>query len=343
MLQSFPEGRPTTNPYLLQLSDSLRPSTVVLGFSWPRALFARYDVFHVHWPELLCRGTTPARSLARRTLVRALLMRLRLTRVALVRTLHNASPHEQGGRSEGELLRRLDARTTLWIALNPTTARPSAAHPGSPLVTIPHGDYRAWFERMPRPGQVPGRLAFAGFIRPYKGVEELMAAFAALPDDSLTLRIVGRPASPELATAIRTSAGADHRISLNLDYVSDEELAEELGRAELVVLPYRTMHNSGAALLALSLGRPVLVPVTEVNASLSREVGAGWVHTFSPPLAPHALARAIAALRETPRSPAPDLSERTWPGIADLHREAYDRAVRLVRSRATALSARASG
>ena len=104
-----------------------------------------------------------------------------------------------------------------------------------------------------------------------------------------------------------------------------------MGRAELVVLPYRTMHNSGAALLALSLERPVLVPANESTESLAREVGAGWVQTFAPPLAPGVLARAVTVVRTTRRSPAPDLSARTWPAIADRHREAYDRAVRLAR------------
>lgn len=331
VLQSFPEGRPTTNPYLVQLVMALRPQTVVFGFSWRRALFGRYDVFHIHWPERLCRGTSPARSLIRRMLLRALLVRLRLGRTAVVRTLHNESPHEPGTDPETALLRRLDALTTLWIALNPATMKPRAARSGSPLITIPHGDYRAWFERMPRPAPIPGRLVFAGLIRPYKGVEELITAFAALPGDSLTLRIVGLPASPELATAIRESADVDQRITHELRYLADSELAEEVGRAELVVLPYRSMQNSGAALLALSLERPVLVPANAVTDSLAREVGAGWVETFVGPLAPEVLTRAIAELRATPRSHPPDLSARAWPVIADMHREAYLRAVQLAR------------
>ena len=329
VLQSFTEGRSTTNPYLVQLVSALRPRTVVLGFSWRRALLGRYDVLHLHWPERLCRGTTPARSRARRMLLRALLLRLRLGRVAVVRTLHNQSPHEEVVEAEAAILRRLDALTTLWISLNPATTRPAAARPGSPLVMIPHGDYRAWFERMPRPAPTPGRLVFAGLIRPYKGVEALIAAFTALPDDSLTLRIVGEPASPDLADAIRESSELDHRITHEFEYLADADLAEEIGRAELVVLPYRKMHNSGAALLALSLERPVLVPANEVTEWLASEVGSGWVETYVGSLSPDVLARAINRVRETSRSDAPDLSRRTWPAIAERHREAYDTAAQL--------------
>jgi beta-1,4-mannosyltransferase len=329
VLQSFTEGRSTTNPYLVQLVMALRPRTVVFGFSWRRVLLGRYDILHLHWPERLCRGTTPARSLARRMLLRAVLLRLRLGRIAVVRTLHNESPHEEVADAEAVLLRRLDALTAVWIALNPATTRPPSARPGSPIVMIPHGDYRAWFERMPRPAPTPGRLVFAGLIRPYKGVEALIDAFTALPDDSLTLRIIGEPASPDLADAIRESSDLDERISHEFRYLADAELAEEIGRAELVVLPYRKMHNSGAALLALSLERPVLVPANEVTEWLAREVGRGWVETFAGPLSPDVLAGAISRVRETARSDRPDLSERSWPAIAERHREAYDAAARL--------------
>ena len=41
VLQSFREGRPMTNPYLVQLVTALRPRTVVYGFSWRRALSGR--------------------------------------------------------------------------------------------------------------------------------------------------------------------------------------------------------------------------------------------------------------------------------------------------------------
>ena len=52
------------------------------------------------------------------------------------------------------------------------------------------------------------------------------------------------------------------------------------------MLPYRHMHNSGAALTALSLDRPVLVPETDVNRDLARETGPGWVVTFAGELRP---------------------------------------------------------
>lgn len=63
-------------------------------------------------------------------------------------------------------------------------------------------------------------------------------------------------------------------------YVDDPTLAREVSSAELVVLPYRDMHNSGTLLLALSLARPVLVPRTPNNVAVAAEVGPGWIFMY---------------------------------------------------------------
>jgi beta-1,4-mannosyltransferase len=337
VLQSFPAGRSTTNPYLVQLTDQLAPEPVVLGFSWRRALTEQYDVFHAHWPEALLHGTTPTRSRARRLLFRALLLRLRLNRrrVAVVRTVHNLRSHETGLRAERRLLDRFDSATSFWIRLNPTTPTPAAA----PAMTIEHGDYRDWFAGVAVPAAQPGRLVYFGLIRPYKGVPGLIQAFSRLAagpdDDPLSLRVVGRPTSADIGAEVLLSATADDRIDVSLGHASDGDLGAEIGQAELVVLPYREMHNSGAALLALSLARPILAPSNAVTEALRAEVGRAWVHTYSGVLSADVLRDALGRVRAL-RSPDPDarpnLSARAWPDIANAHRRAYAQALSSVRS-----------
>ncbi|TFD06010.1 glycosyltransferase [Cryobacterium sp. TMT1-66-1] len=332
VLQSFPEGRATTNPYLLQLSRSLSPNVDVLGFTWRRALTSRYDVFHVHWPEILLQGRTPGRALARRMLFRLFLARLRLRRTAVVRTLHNVRSHELSPRHDQRLLERFDQRTTLWIRLNPFTPVPA----GALEQTIPHGDYRDWYFDQPSGATVPGRMLYFGLLRPYKGVDALVDSFRQLGsglDPQPTLRIVGAPQSSELAQRLRLGAAGDPRIEFVLRHASDAELADAIGAAELVVLPYAEMHNSGAALLALSLNRPVLVPENAVTAALAEEVGAEWVLTYNGPLCTQALADALARARRPRDTPTPNLAHRRWNvGAAD-HVTAYERAVQAQRTR----------
>lgn len=337
VLQSFPTGRSTTNPYLVQLTDNLEPDPAVDGFSWRTALTGHYDVFHVHWPEALLHGTSPARSLARRMLFRALMLRLRLNRrrVAVVRTLHNLHSHEVGPRVERRLLEHFDRTTTFWIRLNPSTPVPEAAA----VMTIEHGDYRDWFAGQDVPASVPGRLVYFGLIRPYKAVPALIHAFSRLPagpdGDPVSLRVVGRPTSADIGAEVLLAATGDDRIQVSLGHAGDAELAAEVGQAELVVLPYREMHNSGAAVLALSLSRPVLVPANPVTEALRAEAGRGWVITYRGPLTADVLQQALGQVRDLrpASSPAgPDLTARSWPVVAAAHRRAYTLALQAVRS-----------
>jgi beta-1,4-mannosyltransferase len=69
------------------------------------------------------------------------------------------------------------------------------------------------------------------------------------------------------------------RVRLTLRHADDDELVEAVGEAQVVVLPYRQMHNSGALLLALSLDRRVLVPSGPVTDELAARVGEHWVCT----------------------------------------------------------------
>ncbi|NEM89972.1 glycosyltransferase [Galbitalea soli] len=319
VLQSFRSGRETTNPYLLQLVASLPEPVEVATFSWRAALLGDWQVFHLHWPEVLLRGTSPAKTAARRFLFALLLLRVRLTGRVIVRTMHNESAHEAQAPLDRLLTRRAERATTVWIRLNPFTVPPTTA----PVVTILHGDYARWYADHVVGDRVRGRVLYFGLVRAYKGVEDLIDAFRAQPDPELSLTIAGRPADASLARQLGLRAAGDPRIRLALDYLGDAELATELGRSELVVLPYRRMHNSGATILALSLGRPVLVPANDVTRALRAEVGERWVQLFEGELDADDLTRALQAVRAIAADQRPDLGARDWDAIGRQHRDAY--------------------
>ena len=101
-----------------------------------------------------------------------------------------------------------------------------------------------------------------------------------------------------------------------------KQLATE---SQLVVLPYREMHNSGSVLAGLSLDRPVLVPDNDVNRALSLEVGPDWVLTYAGELDGAVLKEALDQPRPTG---SPDLSARGWDRVSKDHVEAYRQARR---------------
>lgn len=325
VLLSVRTPRPTTNPYVVQLAGALDEHVDVAWFSWRRALLGRYDLLHWHWPEVaLRRASAPARAAARLRFA-ALLVRLALTSTPVVATLHNRAPHEDVGRLDALLLRAAAAQSTGWVVLNEDTPVP---HPERTTLA-PIGHYRDWFS--PTDGAagvpVPGRLLYCGLVRPYKGVEELVGAFAqvdAADHDGATLHVVGGCDDPALAARLERGAAADHRATLTLAHVDDAVLAAEVAAAQLVALPLRNLHNSSSVLLALSLGRPVLVPSTPTTEALAREVGEGWVLRYRGDLEPGDLVSGLrGAAAALAGGSSPDLAAREWPAIAAAHARAY--------------------
>ena len=221
----------------------------------------------------------------------------------------------------------MDARTDLFIRINSETPVPSVE---SPL--IPHGHYRGVYERYSKPPSVAGRILFAGLIRPYKGVESLIAAFRQTTSTCATLRIVGKP-TPELEKEISSAARIDPRISFKFGYVPDEEFVAEVSRAEVVCLPYDNIHNSGALLAALSLDRPTLVRDTPTTRALAEEVGPGWVYHFTGELKFTDLDRVLDAVRINRPTESPRLQNRDWGRIGEAYGAAFIEAKRRVEQR----------
>jgi glycosyltransferase involved in cell wall biosynthesis len=321
------------------LRRSLRslPDVEVKTFSWRTALLGRYDVVHVHWPEILVNGHSPLKKIVRQALTLGLLLRLHISKTPVVRTVHNIELPQGITKREILLLRLLDKATTLRIRLNSTTPTPA----GAPFRTIPHGHYRDWFAPFPHQDQVPGQIGYIGLIRRYKGVEELVRAFRGTRHvaEDISLRLAGNPTSDALAESIRSAAQGDSRVRLDLRFISDEELVGVITSSELVVLPYRLMHNSAGVLTSLSLGRAVLVPDNEVNRKLAEEVGPGWVFLFEGPLTSEHLIRTMGRLRAAGPRPGPNLAGREWGTAGRDHVMAYRQAMERSRTKRPASSA----
>jgi len=83
------------------------------------------------------------------------------------------------------------------------------------------------------------------------------------------------------------------------------------------VLNYQRVTNSGAALLALSLDRPVILPETPVFRELRDEVGGDWVFLFQDDPMP-----AIDACLDRVRRDRPRLERRGWDDLGSAVRQA---------------------
>lgn len=329
VMQSQRAPRATTNPYNKMLAEALAatPGLAHLDFSWRKALLGRYDVFHWHWPETRYHGSTPLKATVNLMLTALLALRQRLSRrIAVVRTVHNIElPDDDKVRLW--LLRRIDKRTDYRIVINTTT--PLAE--GTPHSLILHGHYRDWYARCKRAPRKSGQLGTFGAIRRYKGLDSVIKAYTAAAElePQLSLCIGGRPTTVELADNVRSRTTALPNVTLKLEFLSDDELVELATSSDLIVLAYRFMHNSGSALAALSLDRPVLVPRSPANEALADEVGADWIAMYDDELDGETLVGAWRAAATLTGSP--DLSRRNWSDAGEAHLQAFRAAMALKR------------
>lgn len=315
-------GPEISNPFISLLLRNLDADVHVDRFTWREAFRGRYDVVHVHWPDALLQAPTPMRRLLKFLQFQVLLKWNRLRGVRLVWTVHNLTPHEAGGGLRARALDSWDRYCTDQVFLSQAAADMVSS---SDATIIKHGDYRdirdAHSER--EVPSVPGELLLFGLLRPYKGIETLLDAVAG--QDGLQLRILGRPEPKSYAESLLAHSAESDGVDLVLGRVDDADLVEAITRAEAVVLPYQKIYNSGAALMALTLGRPIIVTDSGTMRELQDEVGSEWVHCLNQPLTAQSLTEAVAELRKSVRGPSPTFIERDWATIGHAYSDVYRR------------------
>lgn len=171
-------------------------------------------------------------------------------------------------------------------------------------------------------------IGFVGGIRPNKGVEQLLAAFAQLGEERAWLLVAGRPWPPEsYLTALRAQAAALPRVIFHPQEIPAAEMSLYLSAPDVLAFPFQRVLTSSTVIQALAAGRPVIAPrlgclpelVGEnVPQPMADQPGAGILY---PPADPHGL---LAALRYSLTADLPRMGEAgreracagSWPALA---------------------------
>jgi glycosyltransferase involved in cell wall biosynthesis len=139
-------------------------------------------------------------------------------------------------------------------------------------------------------------LLFFGNLAPYKGVEYLVEAFLAIAGrrEDCRLIIAGRPKGdeaywPGLLAKINAS-GARGKFILKIEFVPDGETEIYFKAADVLILPYTHIFQSGVLFLGYNFGLPAIV--ADVG-SLKEEIVEGRTGYVVPPRDPAGLVRAI--------------------------------------------------
>jgi glycosyltransferase involved in cell wall biosynthesis len=99
---------------------------------------------------------------------------------------------------------------------------------------------------------LPVVLCF-GLMRPYKGIDLLLEAWRGIKGAELWIA-----GMPRMDISALTSA-APPGVRFVPRFIGDDELPPYFRRADLVVLPYREIDQSGVLFTALAFGKPLLL------------------------------------------------------------------------------------
>jgi glycosyltransferase involved in cell wall biosynthesis len=139
-------------------------------------------------------------------------------------------------------------------------------------------------------------LLFFGNIAPYKGVEFLVQAFIELTKSGGDFRLIiaGRPkGSEEYWAGVFAQINASpvrEKVLLKIEYVPDAETEIYFKAADVLVLPYTHIFQSGVLFLGYNFGLPVIA--TDVGA-LKDDIENGKTGWVVPPQDAAALVKAL--------------------------------------------------
>jgi beta-1,4-mannosyltransferase len=313
------------NPYTTQIYENLGPDVNV--DEWPGNPLKKYSVWHMHWPDGLLNVSNSLHAAYRVSGMFAIADCLHLRGTKIIWTMHNLQSHEAFHPSLErwfwrQFIPRIDGAISLSSAGLSLAIKRFPRLKDIPTAVIPHGHYREDYPQntvnarqalgIPDESRV---FMFLGAVRAYKNVAALVRAFRQVTIPHAVLYVAGVPGSSELAAEILKEAALDRRVCVKFEFIRVQDISTYLRAADLVVLPYREVLNSGSALLALSCSRPILVPDLGAMSELQADYGDAWVQTFSGPIDANILERGLnwASQNRPPVCPVPD--RYNWQSI----------------------------
>lgn len=325
------------NPYHLALSTALKSSEVAV---WnPNSLKDAYNDLTVHAEKIdvLHLHALPYLRLKLGDSGRYVTFLWRLTRILkrnipVVWTIHEIDNHDSfhpyleflGTRF---LSRRVDAIIVHGNEAKRLVAERFQISNPALIYVIPHGHYIESYEKnisreaaRASLGLSPENLVllFFGHLRPYKGIPEMVAAFKKIDAPNARLVIAGLPINKAMEDEIGHAVAGDPRIKFQPGRVHEDKVQVYMHACDLVVLPYRRILTSGAAVLAMSFGKACIAPRAGCVTDMMDDTGTIFFDPQQLGDLDRALQEAVASKDKLPAMGAHNLAlarRWDWEGI----------------------------
>ena len=288
---------------------------------------------HLHSAAALIRDTRLHRALARAVRVLASLAWLRLRGVTVIWTAHDLEDHDRerpgleyaftwalartvsGILAHGENASRLIARRFRL----PRARRPRCMPlPGADAKDAP-SRAEARKRLLPRAGADDLVFLFLGSVKEYRGIHDLVDAFARIARPGLHLVVRGVAKDAAVVDFLERAAARQPGIDVALGFVPEHEIADWMAAADVVTAPYRRILTSGSVALAASHARAVVAPRTGAIPETLGDAVALLYDPDDPDGLDKALARAVEerdALADLGRRARRHVERFTWDDAA---------------------------
>lgn len=234
---------------------------VVNSKSFFKLLFRKAGIIHIHWTNVIYGSKFFVRTLTLMAWNFIILWLLKIKGHRIVWTKHNYYPHE----SKWIWLDKI-GQWFLFKTADVVTVHQKGEQ-NKKVVFIPHGNYINTYGPMSNKGtEIKNRFGFKegdivlvsiGAIKPYKKIENIIAAFNDAKTNGVKLLIAGK-CDREYVKKLKTSI--NDNIKLDCNFIPDDEIPNYLAAADYSVFWYDdSVLTSGGIVLSLSYGIPVIV------------------------------------------------------------------------------------
>lgn len=284
------------NPYQKLLYSSLakKYSLRIQGYSerffsseMLYGLRQQFDVVHVHWLHVFMDFTKSdgdAKFIGE-------LEKIKELGYKIIYTAHNIISHDSEFLERERAFRRRAIQYFDRVLVHGELAKQRVineigADPRKVYI-VPHGSYEGYY-----PNYVNKDIArsyfdigghdfvflFFGNIKAYKGVEELIEAYSRLRKKrkDIKLIIAGRVFEKDAGKYIEKAVKKDSSIIFRPGFIEESDVQFYFNAANVVILPYKKILTSGAAILSFSFKKPILAPREGLLPELTSHGEQGW-------------------------------------------------------------------
>lgn len=286
------------NPYNYILYEAMADLADVDEFNHRRMSLSSEQVLHLHWPDKIVADKRTWRMRWRSWRLRSAMKKLQKRGGKVVWTVHNLRAHKlRHPDLAKKLLEKFINLVDGFIFLSAESQKlffeeyPRVR--ATPSIVTPHIHYGDYY-RLESGNDLAREhmnihehdtvLLMFGKISEHKGLLELVEAKTNSELGCVRVVVAGSANSDSITQQGISAAKRNPDFIVNDARIPTDQVAAYFQISDGVILPYTAILNSGTAMLALSLHRPVIGPRVGSFIALEEEFGGDWVHLYDAPL-----------------------------------------------------------